>query len=306
MPELPEVEAARRGIAEQLAGRAVTGFELYRPRLVQAIPGLGLDLLPGRRLLEAGRWGKYLWLVFEPLAAVVHLKLTGQLVARGDAVPGFAAGHPVPPYDAPLPHKSTALRLDFEPGIQLYLTDVRHFARVWLLPADDLMRYVEQLALGPDLLSPDFTFETFRRRLERRRAGRLKPTLLDQSVVAGIGNIYADESLWQARLHPEQVIGELSEDDLARLYEGIRETMRLAVPIGGARILHGKAVPPVGEFPFVHGREGQPCPRCGTAIVKFQVNGRGTYLCPRCQPAPLAGLAVRPAQRARQPTTIGE
>ncbi len=287
MPELPEVEAARRGIAEQLAGRAVTGLELYRPRLIQAAPGLDLDLLPGHRLLEVGRWGKYLWLVFEPLAAVVHLKLTGQLVARGGSIPGFAAGHPVPPYDAPLPHKSTALRLDFAPGIQLYLTDVRHFARVWLLPVDEVDNYVESFALGPDLLSPDFSFETFCRRLERRQAGRLKPTLLDQSVVAGIGNIYADESLWQARLHPEQVVGALSEDDLARLYEGIQQTMRLAVPIGGARILHGKAVPPVGEFPFVHGREGQPCPRCGTTIVKLQVNGRGTYLCPHCQPAPV-------------------
>ncbi|MCM8750679.1 bifunctional DNA-formamidopyrimidine glycosylase/DNA-(apurinic or apyrimidinic site) lyase [Thermomicrobiaceae bacterium CFH 74404] len=305
MPELPEVEAARRGIAEQLAGRTVTGFELYRPRLVQSLPGLSLDLLPGRRLLEVGRRGKYLWLVFEPLAAVVHLKLTGQLVARGDAIPGFAAGHPVPPYDAPLPHKSTALRLDFQPGIQLYLTDVRHFARLWLLPVDELQSYIDRLALGTDLLSPDFTFEAFRQRLERRRSGRLKPTLLDQSVVAGIGNIYADESLWQARLHPEQTVGELSADDLARLYEGIRETIRLAVPVGGARILHGKAVPPAGEFPFVHGREGQPCPRCGTTIVKFQVNGRGTYLCPRCQPAP-AGVAARLAPSAQQPAPIAE
>jgi formamidopyrimidine-DNA glycosylase len=300
VPELPEVEAARRGIASQLVGRRVTGFELYRPRLLQAPPGLGLDQLPGQRLLEVGRWGKYLWLVFEPLAAVVHLKLTGQLVARGDAIPGFAAGHPVPPYDAPLPHKSTALRLDFEPGIQLYLTDVRHFARVWLLPVDELQWYVTSLGLGPDLLSAQFTAETLRQRLERRRNGRLKPVLLDQSVVAGIGNIYADESLWQAQLHPEQVVGALSEGDLLRLYRGIQETMRLAVPLGGARIVHGKAVPPVGDFPFVHGRAGQPCPRCGTPVVKSAVDGRGTYLCPQCQPSPVAGLrrATRVARAA--------
>lgn len=306
MPELPEVEAARRGIAEQLAGRTVAGFELYRPKLIQSPSGLSLDLLPGRRLLEVGRWGKYLWLVFEPLAAVFHLKLTGQLVARGEAIPGFAAGHPVPPYDAPLPHKSTALRLDFAPGIQLWLTDVRHFARLWLMPVEELQPYVEQLKLGPDLLSPEFTFETFSERLERRRSGRLKPTLLDQSLVAGIGNIYADESLWQARLHPEQTVGELDAADLVRLYDGIRETMRLAVPIGGARILHGKAVPPVGEFPFVHGREGQPCPRCGTTIVKFQVNGRGTYLCPRCQPGPAPGISEQLAPRAQQPAPVAE
>jgi len=290
VPELPEVEAARCGIAEQLTGRRVTGFELYRPRLLQALPGRGLELLRGTYLIEVGRWGKYLWLVFESLATLVHLKLTGQLVARGSTVPGFAAGHPVPPFDAPLPHKSTALRLDFEPDVALYLTDVRHFARLWLLPVDELANTLASLRLGPDLLSTEFTFETFRQRLERRRSRRLKPVLLDQTVVAGIGNIYADESLWQAQLHPEHVVGELAEDELRRLYDGIQETMRLAVPLGGARIVHGKAVPPIGQFPFVHGRAGQPCPRCGAPVVKVQVDGRGTYLCQLCQPSPDAAL----------------
>lgn len=289
MPELPEVEAARRGIAEHLVGRTVEAVELYRPRLVQGLPGLSLELLPGHRLLDVGRRGKYLWLVFEPLAALVHLKLTGQLVARADGETRFAAGHPVPPYSAPLPHKSTALRVDFAPGIQLYLTDVRHFARVRLLPVEELDAYIGRLRLGPDLLSPDFTREALRQALGRRRNARLKPALLDQSVVAGIGNIYADESLWQARLHPERNAGDLTAEELARLYEGIQETMRHAVPAGGARILHGRAVPSPGEFPFVHGREGQPCPRCATPVVKYQLNGRGTYLCPRCQPVPHAG-----------------
>ena len=179
MPELPEVEAARRGIAEQLVGRTCTGYELFRPRLIVAPPGLTLDAIVGHPLEAVGRWGKYLWLVFPPCALLVHLKLTGQLVARGSSIPGFAAGHPVPPYDAPLPHKSTALRIDFAPDAHLYLTDVRHFARVQLLPPTELPATLRALRLGPDALSPDFTLDTFRATLARRRGIRLKARNVD-------------------------------------------------------------------------------------------------------------------------------
>lgn len=295
MPELPEVEAARRGIAEQLLGRICTGYELYRPRLLVAPTGLSLDAIVGDPLRDVGRWGKYLWLVFPRLSLLVHLKLTGQLVARGATVPGFAAGHPVPPYDAPLPHKSTALRLDFAPDVQLYLTDVRHFARVQLLLPEQLPETLAALRLGPDASSPAFTLQTLQHGLARRRGTSLKAALLDQTVVAGLGNIYVDESLWYARLHPERLAGSLSDEETARLYEAIQTVLAIAVPIGGAKILHGRAVPPVGEFPYVHGRAGQPCPRCGTPIVKRTVAGRGTYVCPRCQPEPAgtsSGAAV--------------
>lgn len=287
MPELPEVEAARRGIAEQLVGRRCTGFELYRPRLIIAPDGLTLDTIVGDPLQEVGRWGKYLWLVFPRLALLVHLKLTGQLVARGASIPGFAAGHPVPPYDAPLPHKSTALRLDFAPDAQLFLTDVRHFARVQLVLPEELLTTVASLGLGPDALSPAFTLDALRRGLTRRRGTSLKAALLDQTVVAGLGNIYVDESLWVARLHPQRLVGSLSEEEIARLSEAIGSVLRIAVPIGGAKILNGRAVPPTGAFPYVHGRAGQPCVRCGTLIVKRTIAGRGTYFCPSCQPEPV-------------------
>jgi|UniRef100_A0A7C1K137 formamidopyrimidine-DNA glycosylase len=301
MPELPEVEAARRGIAEQLVGRTCTGYELFRPRLIVAPPGLTLDAIVGHPLEAVGRWGKYLWLVFPPCALLVHLKLTGQLVARGSSIPGFAAGHPVPPYDAPLPHKSTALRIDFAPDAHLYLTDVRHFARVQLLPPTELPATLRALRLGPDALSPDFTLDTFRATLARRRGIRLKAALLDQRTVAGLGNIYVDESLWVAQLHPERPVMTLTDEEITRLYWAIHEVLKIAVPLGGAKILNGRAVPPVGEFPYVHGRAGQPCVRCGTIILKRTVAGRGTYFCPRCQAAskptaePSPELSVRAA-----------
>lgn len=285
MPELPEVEAARRGIAEQLVGRRLETYELRLPKLVAAEDGLLLDQLVGSELTRAERFGKYMLLRFEPFSAVLHLKLSGQLVARGSGIPGFAAGHPVPAYDAELPHKATHLRLDFSDDARLYFTDIRQFGRVWLLPHDAVPAYFARLKLGPDVLPPRFTLNALRERLARRKQGRLKPTLLDQTVVAGLGNIYVDESLWQAGLHPERTAASLSDDEFERLFRGIADTMEIALPMGGARILHSKALPDLGEFPFVHGREGLPCPRCGTIILKTRVNNRGTYLCTQCQPA---------------------
>lgn len=286
MPELPEVETARRGIADQLAGRQVTGYQLWTPDLIIPGHGLTLDDLIGSRLDGVERHGKYLTLCFEPFSAVIHLKLASQIVARGDGIRGFAAGHPVPPHVAPLPHKSTRLRVDFGENARLFLTDIRRFARVWLLPHEMVPGYLAHLKLGPDLLSPAFTVGTLQQRLRRRKVGKLKPALLDQRVLAGLGNIYVDESLWHARLHPERVAGSLIEEEIERLFVGIGQVIAVAVPMGGARILHSKALTEPGELPFVHAREGFPCPRCGTTIVKTRVHNRGTYLCPTCQPFP--------------------
>lgn len=283
MPELPEVEAARRGITEQLLNQPIVGHELVLPKLVVSPPGLSIDALTGRAIERADRHGKYLTLRLGDLAAVIHLKLAGQIVARGEAIPGFAAGHPVPAYDAPLPHKSTHLTLTFDNGARLYLTDIRHWARVHLMPVDDLPAYFAPLRLGPDAIAPDFTREWFQERMRSRTLARLKPLLLDQTFLAGLGNIYVDESLHRARLHPERLARTLTKDEIDLLYDAIVATLAIAVPIGGASILNGKASPDHGAFPFVHGRKGQPCLTCGMEIVKTRVDDRGTYLCPVCQ-----------------------
>lgn len=289
MPELPEVEAARRGVHEQLTGKRITSIELFLPKLVIAPEGWSIDLFAGRAIDSIERHGKYMTLRLGDIAAVVHLKLSGQLIARGDAIPGFAAGHPVPAFDAPMPHKSTHLILTFEDQSKLYLTDIRHFARVQLMPADDVDAFFAALKMGPDAIAPDFTHDWFRTAIARRKVARLKPLLLDQKFLAGIGNIYVDEALHRAKLHPERLASSLSEDEIERLYDAIVAIMELAVPISGAKILNGKALPEVGEFPFIHGREGAPCLCCGTAIIKTRVNNRGTYLCLVCQPVPSAG-----------------
>jgi len=289
MPELPEVEAARRGIADQLIGERIDGVELRLPKLIIAPDGLSGDVLAGRSIEGVQRHGKYLTLELGDLNAVIHLKLSGQLVARGDAIPGFAAGHPVPAYDAPLPHKSTHLILTFGNDAQLFLTDIRHFARVTLMDAGDWPTYILRLRLGADAISDAFSREWFHARIRARTQAWLKPLLLDQTFLAGLGNIYVDESLYRAVLHPERLANTLTEDDIDRLYDAIVAIMEIAVPIGGAHILNGKAKPEHGTFPFIHGRAGEPCLTCGTEIVKERVNGRGTYRCPVCQPVPSLG-----------------
>ena len=284
MPELPEVEAARRGIHDQLRGRTIVGIELLRPGLVQSEAGLTIDLLQGQSIDDTSRHGKYMIWHTEPMALVVHMKMTGQFVARGDGIPGFVSGHPVPAYDTELPHKSTHLILDFEDDARLYFTDIRHFGRIWLVPHDELADHMARLRLGPDLLSDAFTLEALRARLRRRSVGRIKPILLDQTTVAGLGNIYVDEVLWYARIHPSRTAESLTDAEIDRIYEGIVETMKIAVPEGGAKINRSKALTDLGQFPFIHAREGFPCQHCGATITKTKVNNRGTYLCLDCQP----------------------
>lgn len=286
MPELPEVEAARRGIADQLVNVPIAAVELRLPKLILAPSGLTVNDLRQRSIRDVRRHGKYLTLDHGDLAAVVHLKLSGQIVARGKAIAGFAAGHPVPAYDAPLPHKSTHLIVTFENGATMFLTDIRHFARVQLMSSDDLPDYFARLRLGVDAISSAFTRDVLQERIVRRRNARLKPLLLDQTFVAGLGNIYVDEVLHRAKLHPERLAATLTEGDIERLHDAIVATMAIAVPIGGAHILNRKAGTDVGEFPFIHGRMGQPCIICGSIILKERVNMRGTYRCPVCQPVP--------------------
>jgi formamidopyrimidine-DNA glycosylase len=286
VPELPEVEAARRGISGQLRGHAIERVDLRLPKLLTAPSGITHDDFVGRSIRDVRRHGKYLTLDLEDLAAIVHLKLSGQIVARGGNIHGFAAGHPVPAYESVLPHKSTHLVLTFSHGAAMYLTDIRHFARVQLMPAGDVEAYFGKLRLGIDAIAPDFTGPLFLDRIRRRRVARLKPLLLDQTFIAGLGNIYVDEALHQARLHPERISGSLTDDEVQRLHSAIVATMEIAVPIGGARILNGKAGTDLGEFPFIHGRKDLPCVVCGAMIVKERVNTRGTYRCPVCQPVP--------------------
>jgi formamidopyrimidine-DNA glycosylase len=285
MPELPEVETLRRDLAATLVRRRFAGVDVRLAKQVVAPTGLNTADLIGTRIEAVRRRAKLLIFdLSDGLALVMHLRLAGQLVHRDAAGTTLAeGGHPVPAYGAPLPHKSTHVIFTFDDGSVLYLTDIRQFGRVWILPEAGVQPLLDAAKLGPEPLDEAFTLDVLKERLARRQRMPLKPVLLDQKILSGVGNIYADEIIFESKLTPAARVGELSEADLARLHAAIQTILGLAVREGVAEILNGKASLS-RDFPRVHGRAGQTCPVCGSTIVKVQFAGRGTYTCPSCQP----------------------
>lgn len=285
MPELPEVESLRRDLQKTLVGRTFTGVDVGVAKQMIAPTGLTQADLIGRRIEAVRRRAKYLIFdLTDGLAMVLHLRLAGQLVHRDVQNRMLAeGGHPVPAFGAPLPHKSTHVVFRFDDGSVLYLTDIRQFGRVWILPETGVQLLLDAAKLGPEPLDDQFTVDVLRDRLGRRQKMPLKPVLLDQQVVAGIGNIYADEVIFASRLTPATRVGDLDDAALIRLYAAIKDVLGYAVREGVAEILNGKASVE-STFPKVHGRKGQPCQTCGTTIEKCVFAGRGTYTCPGCQP----------------------
>jgi len=283
MPELPELEALVRDMSPGLLGRTIVGVELHKPKLFNATPGLTLEDLIGKTILKLWRRGKFtLWELSDGLTLVVHLKLAGQMVhldANGKEL--GHGGHPVPMWGTPLPHKSSHVVFSLDDGSVLYLTDIRQFARLHLLPSTEVEQFIKRQKIGVEPLTRRFTAKQLGEKLKRRSIP-LKTAIMDQSVVGGIGNIYADESLWRARLHPRRPANSLNDAEITRLHRAIRAVLDYAVREGAAFVPHGKAISD-REFPYCHGRAGSPCPRCRTIIQKDWVGGRGTHFCPRCQ-----------------------
>jgi formamidopyrimidine-DNA glycosylase len=286
VPELPEVESLVRDLSPSVVARTIQSVAVYKPKLFTATPGLSLEDLFGRRIERLWRRGKLtVWELSDGLSLVVHLKLAGQIVHLSRAGEELAhGGHPVPMWGSPLPHKSSHVVFCLDDGSILYLTDIRQFARLTLMPDKDVQPFLKHQKIGPEPLTRRFSAQALGEKL-RRRSIPLKTTLLDQSVVGGIGNIYADESLWRAKLHPRRPAASLSDAEITRLHRAIRAVLDYAVREGAAFVPHGKAISD-RDFPYCHGRAGSPCPRCRTIIQKEWVGGRGTHYCPKCQKAP--------------------
>lgn len=284
MPELPEVETVRGIIERAGAGKLVRAVQCFRPKLIETHEShFALEQLVGARLIAVERRAKYLSLRFDrDPQLVLHLRMTGQVAALYPDGRREIAGHPVPPYDAPLPTTVTHLIVEFDDGATVYLQDPRHFAKLLLVGENWLGGYLQSRRLGPEPFDPEVTHEWLTAGLARRARAKLKPLLLDQSFVAGLGNIYADEALHLARLHPERTAGSLDAHEVGRLHVALSAVLNEALPLGGARVRHGKATQ-VNGFPRVHARKGEPCDRCGTVIEKYTLAGRGTYWCPTCQ-----------------------
>ena len=264
MPELPEVETYRARLEPRLVGRRFERVRVHDPRLTLPLDPTEVEAeLDGERVASVERRGKYLLIRFTSgLTLVVHLRMTG-------GFPESAASH-----------ERAIVELD--DGSRVSYRDVRRFGTWHVLRPSELDDYLAA-RLGPEPLGPRFTAEFLAGRLERRRAP-LKAVLLDQRVVAGIGNIYADEALWHARLHPLRTAAELDSGEVAALRRGVRHALRRGIERQGANL--GDGAYPSGSMQDefrVYGRTGEPCSRCGTPIEKTRVGGRGTHHCPTCQ-----------------------
>jgi formamidopyrimidine-DNA glycosylase len=289
MPELPEVETVRAGLQRLLPGRVVQCVSADTPKSFPNAPADVGRFLVGAKVLSVERRAKVLLVrLSSQYVLVVHLKMTGQLVFRGDT--DFGAGHPNDSLVGALPDKSTRVTILFTDGSNLYFNDQRKFGWMRLLTQPEIDNLDFFRKVGPEPLSVDFTADVLFAQLQRRKNTSIKAALLDQSVLAGIGNIYADECLWGACIHPATKVRELSLESVTVLWQEIRTVLQLAIDKGGST--NKSYVNAEGgkgsymSFARVFRREGLACPRCGETIIKTKVAGRGTHTCPVCQLEP--------------------
>lgn len=282
MPELPEVETIKLFLAKKIPGLKVIKVEILNPKSF-----LGdYKLLIGQEIKLIERRAKVLRIQFEDFELLIHLKMSGQLMLEGKELLG--GGHPTKGMFADLPNSSTRVIFDLSDGSKLYFNDQRKFG--WIR----LVRYQSSgeadnffTKIGPEPLSENFNWQILRNRLLRRTKTSIKVAILDQEVIAGLGNIYACEACFIAGIDPRRLVGDLKSGEFKNLYEGIIKALNSGIKHGGSTRSH--FTDPSGkrgvflEYCFVYGREKEPCRKCGKDIKKFKLAGRGTFYCDACQ-----------------------
>ncbi len=278
MPELPEVETIRRGLQ-----RFILNKKIVHVRILCEKSWIG-ETIQNVSVVGLRRFGKALIIDLEnEKSLMIHLRMTGQLIWRGEE--NYAAGHPSENFVAELPNKQTRVFFEFEDGV-LYFNDQRRFGFIKVIKTckvdeDDFIR---KLAKEPWGMQP----EEFYEKLQNHKNSLIKAVILDQTVICGLGNIYADESLFYAGVHPETRVRDLSFDEAKRILEGARKVMQESIDSGGSTMAtyvraDGTRGDYLEKFAKVFRRDRQKCLRCGTEIVKIKVAGRGTHICPKCQ-----------------------
>ncbi len=275
MPELPEVETVRQTLQPKLAGLKFCGALVYLPKIIKTPdPEQFIKEIEGKKIIKISRRGKYLLLnLSDRYTLVVHLRMTGSLVYCENGDP---------------PAKHTHIVFNLSNGAQLRFTDVRQFGQLWLVPSTSLDSLTGLKNLGVEPLEPQFTRDYLKKELRRRHA-RIKPLLLDQTIIAGLGNIYTDEALHRAKINPERLAMTLTPREIASLYHAIRDVLQEGIENRGTTVRNyvdgeGRS----GSYQEqlqVYSRDGEPCSHCGKIIIKKKVGGRSSYYCPSCQKA---------------------
>lgn len=273
MPELPEVETVRRTLQSKLTGLKFTGAQVLLPKMIRTPePDEFKEIIKDKTILKISRRGKYLLInLSDGYTLAVHLRMTGRLV--------YCTG------DKPAT-KHTHVVLHLNNGSQLHYTDIRQFGRLWLVPTSSMGDLAGYKDLGIEPLDELFTRDFLKKELRRRHA-RIKPLLLDQTFIAGLGNIYTDEALHRAKINPERLATTLSPREVAHLHHAIRDVILEGIDNRGTTFRDfadgdGRAGS-YQELLRVYNRENSPCHHCGQPIARKKVGGRSSYYCPSCQ-----------------------
>ena len=280
MPELPEVETIRRGLSKYIVQKQLTKITCLCDKSFIGASVTG-------RVESIRRFGKALVIdLAGGSSLIIHLRMTGQLIFIPGQGERYAAGHPSDNFTAALPNSQTRVILEFEPYGTLYFNDQRKFGFVKVLPTHEVEHdpFISKLAPEPW----DIDLEDFYAKLQRHGRSCIKPTILDQTIICGLGNIYADEALFASRIHPMTKCSKITKSRTRALIDSAKLVMERSIDSGGSTMkTYVKADGTKGDyldkFAQVFHRDGQPCPICGTEIIKIKVAGRGTHLCPHCQ-----------------------
>ena len=271
MPELPEVETIRRTLLPKLTGATILSGEVLHEKMVLGITAEEfLKRVSGRKITDLQRRGKYLLLELSAGTVIgIHLRMTGQLTVEGADEP---------------PAKATYFRLFLDDGTELRFRDQRKFGKVFLFEKGKPPASLRKL--GPEPLSPEFSAAAFKKRLAQRKLA-VKKALLNQEIVAGIGNIYADETLFEAGIHPARAVNSLTDTEIDALFQAVIKVLSAAIESRGTtfrdyRDGEGRSGAYQNKLK-VYGQKGRPCPKCGSLIAKMNFGGRGTHFCPLCQ-----------------------
>ncbi len=305
MPELPEVTVIVDSLNKVLRGLVLESIEYDWPKNF-FLNGFSITDLKGAKVKGLRRMGKVVVIDMEKsqrlqrgqksqrFSIVIHLKLTGQLIYL-DKKTRVSGGHPIPPLNSPVPNSTTRVTFAFtNPSTgsgqvvgHLYFNDIRKFGWVKVVKSDEesIKAAIGKTELGPDPLV--MSYEQFRDRIRKKPQARIKKLLMDQAFVSGIGNIYSDEALWRAKVHPKRSVVSLADGEIKAIFKGIKDSFELAIAKGGSSV--NSFVDGRGEkglyltYAKAYHKTGESCERCGTKIIREKMDGRSAHFCPKCQ-----------------------